>query len=191
MSQQDIPLNFSVKIIEHNGGVLCRYTEALVLAPDKDTLKRLYSNRSFAYAKASRYAESLADADIAVSLAPSWDKAHYRKGVALRGLKQHYDAAKAFRSAWLINKGKNGCSNGVLQKCFGLCMLQYHPALSLDEASVVQISHPLLCGERCRPHLELKARHNLLVGVQKTARLAKLFLTLSKRWAERKWHLDS
>lgn len=83
-----------------------RYTEALEVCPDKSMLHKLYSNRSMAYMKASRYAEALKDAEEALCLAPTWDKAHYRKGSALQCLKQYAQAASSFQSAWHLSKGE-------------------------------------------------------------------------------------
>lgn len=84
----------------------CRYTEAICLSPDKSTLCKLYSNRSQAYLKASRYKEALQDAEDAIALGPGWDKAYYRKGAALQCLKQYSKAASAFQCAWQLNNGK-------------------------------------------------------------------------------------
>ena len=75
-------------------------------------------NRSLAYSKALRYAEALADAEQAISLAPSWEKAHYRKGTALIGLKEHPEAALAFKNAWQLNPGRFRCS---ITSFFKLC----------------------------------------------------------------------
>ena len=83
-----------------------RYSEAIEICSDKDALKRLYSNRSLAFAKAGRFSEALQDANEAVAISEFWDKAHLRKGAALRGLKQHVEAAQSFRVAWQLSKGK-------------------------------------------------------------------------------------
>lgn len=83
-----------------------RYTEALALLPlDKDTMSRLFSNRSLAYTKAGRYNDALADADEAVRLRPHWSKAYWRRGTALQNLKLHEDAAVAFAMALQLDPG--------------------------------------------------------------------------------------
>jgi hypothetical protein len=55
--------------------------------------------------KCRRYEEALADSEQAVALAPEWDKAHFRRGSALKGLIRNPQAALALRSAWLLDKG--------------------------------------------------------------------------------------
>ncbi|GAB4817977.1 hypothetical protein N2152v2_005023 [Parachlorella kessleri] len=81
-----------------------RYSEAIMLQPDKPTLRTLHSNRSLAYCKARRFGEALADADVAQALAPEWSKAHWRRGAALLGLRRVGEAALAYRDAWALEK---------------------------------------------------------------------------------------
>ena len=68
--------------------------------PDKDVLKALHSNRSLAYAKAQRFQDALAAADKAIHIAPTWTKGHWRRGVALLGLRDIPGAVKTFYAAW-------------------------------------------------------------------------------------------
>ena len=93
----------------HDMAELCalprRYTEALELDPEKGSLHRLYANRSLAYLKALRASEALRDADLALSHAPLWPKAHWRRAAALRELGRAPEAVAAFRSAWRLDKG--------------------------------------------------------------------------------------
>lgn len=63
------------------------YTAALKEEPDA----ALYSNRSAARLKLGQAAAALADAQEAVRLRPSWDKAHFRQGCALEELGQLQD----------------------------------------------------------------------------------------------------
>lgn len=58
---------------------------------------KLFGNRSFCYEKMQQYERSLADADIALSLSPTWIKGLYRKGKALVGLKRYYDASLTYK----------------------------------------------------------------------------------------------
>mmetsp|Transcript_76277 Transcript_76277/g.168442 ORF Transcript_76277/g.168442 Transcript_76277/m.168442 type:complete len:134 (-) Transcript_76277:8-409(-) len=69
------------------------YTQALVWAPTSETL---LSNRSAAYAAAGQFKAALEDAVKCEEVAPSWPKAVYRRGVALRGLKRFDMAISAF-----------------------------------------------------------------------------------------------
>lgn len=71
------------------------YTEAIALDP---TNHILYSNRSAAYIKLSKYGRALQDAIKARELNPKWPKAYYRQGVALQCLGRHADALAAFAS---------------------------------------------------------------------------------------------
>ena len=60
------------------------FTKALKLGSDVEASAAIHSNRSAAFAALGKARQALADADSAVSLRPSWDKAHYRRGVALQ-----------------------------------------------------------------------------------------------------------
>ncbi|PSN53115.1 hypothetical protein C0J52_10575 [Blattella germanica] len=57
---------------------------------------RFYGNRSFCYCQLGQYAKALKDADKAVKFAPQSPKGYYRRGEALRGLKQYKQAEEAF-----------------------------------------------------------------------------------------------
>ena len=82
-----------------------RYSEALDVLPDKQDIHKLYSNRSLAWCKAARYEAALRDAEAAVEAAPSWPKAHWRRGAALLGLQTVSDAVWAFRRAHQLSPG--------------------------------------------------------------------------------------
>ncbi|KAL7877642.1 hypothetical protein SRHO_G00042850 [Serrasalmus rhombeus] len=58
---------------------------------------KLFGNRSFCYEKMQQYEKALIDADIALSLNPTWIKGLYRKGKALVGLKRYYDASLTYK----------------------------------------------------------------------------------------------
>ena len=59
---------------------------------------RLASNRALAWLRAGRPAPALAAASEAVSLAPAWDKAHWRLAAALAGAGRHVEALAALRA---------------------------------------------------------------------------------------------
>jgi tetratricopeptide (TPR) repeat protein len=80
------------------------YEEAIRVSPDKDVLKALHGNASLAYAKCNRYDKALEHADEAVRIAPAWGKGHWRRGVALVGLRRLEDAVECFSAAWKIQK---------------------------------------------------------------------------------------
>ncbi|PNF20235.1 hypothetical protein B7P43_G16194 [Cryptotermes secundus] len=57
---------------------------------------RFYGNRSFCYCQLGQYTKALKDADKAIMFAPQNPKGYYRRGEALRGLKQYKQAEEAF-----------------------------------------------------------------------------------------------
>ncbi|KAM9477240.1 uncharacterized protein Hap1MRO34_010107 isoform 2-T2 [Clarias gariepinus] len=58
---------------------------------------KLFGNRSFCYEKMQQYDKALTDAEIALSLNPTWTKGLYRKGKALVGLKRYYEASLTYK----------------------------------------------------------------------------------------------
>ncbi|XP_058241432.1 uncharacterized protein si:dkey-33c12.4 isoform X2 [Hemibagrus wyckioides] len=70
------------------------FTDAIKHNPQE---AKLFGNRSFCYEKMQQYEKALIDADIALSLNPSWIKGLYRKGKALVGLKRYYEACLTYK----------------------------------------------------------------------------------------------
>lgn len=85
-----------------------RYSQAIALSPsnDADVLKKLFSNRSLAHCRISKYAEALEDADAALEMAPRWAKGHWRRGMALMGMGRLGDAVDAFAQARMIDNSE-------------------------------------------------------------------------------------
>ena len=71
------------------------YSQALELA-DAEFSKTLLSNRSAAHAASGDFRAALEDATKCEELAPTWPKALFRRGVALRGLKRFDMAISTF-----------------------------------------------------------------------------------------------
>ncbi|XP_066535099.1 RNA polymerase II-associated protein 3 isoform X2 [Hoplias malabaricus] len=71
-----------------------QFTEAIKHNPKEF---KLFGNRSFCYEKMQQYEKALIDADIALSLNPTWIKGLYRKGKALVGLKRYYEACLIYK----------------------------------------------------------------------------------------------
>mmetsp|Transcript_38919 Transcript_38919/g.72368 ORF Transcript_38919/g.72368 Transcript_38919/m.72368 type:complete len:143 (+) Transcript_38919:54-482(+) len=71
------------------------YSQALELA-DAETAKTVLSNRSAALAASGNFKAALDDAKKCEELDPTWPKALFRRGVALRGLKRFDMAISAF-----------------------------------------------------------------------------------------------
>ncbi|BGP50818.1 hypothetical protein JCM10450v2_006744 [Rhodotorula kratochvilovae] len=74
------------------------YGRAIALAPTSFTL---LGNRALSSLKLSPpdFSSALADAEAAVTLAPTWAKGHVRRGEALEGLMRVDEAVKAFEEA--------------------------------------------------------------------------------------------
>ncbi|KAK5848410.1 hypothetical protein PBY51_006027 [Eleginops maclovinus] len=70
------------------------FTDAIKYNP---TEFKLFGNRSFCFEKSQQFEKALADAELCLSMNPGWDKAHFRRGRALAGLKRYEEAAGAFR----------------------------------------------------------------------------------------------
>lgn len=98
---------FAYIILHQNSDIaeLHRYTEILELVPDKNSRCKIYCNRSLAYVRALRHSEALQDAEAAIECNPSWCKAHWRRGAALKELKRMPHAVAAFLRAWQLSRG--------------------------------------------------------------------------------------
>ena len=83
---------------------MCRYTQAIQICPDKDTLKLLYSNRSMAHSKSLKYKAAREDAENVIQLAPDWAKGYWRLGSALSGLGDVPGSEEAFYQCWKRDK---------------------------------------------------------------------------------------
>ncbi|XP_056156455.1 uncharacterized protein LOC130130699 isoform X2 [Lampris incognitus] len=76
------------------------YTDAIKHNP---TDYRLFGNRSYCFEKMQEYQKALTDAELSLSIFPSWVKGHYRRGRALAGLKSYDEAAEAFKNVLKLN----------------------------------------------------------------------------------------
>lgn len=78
------------------------YTEcldSLLTGQGAGERSKLLSNRSLAYAKSLNFKAALEDAEAAIGISPTFSKAWWRKGTALRGLSRYPDALAAFRES--------------------------------------------------------------------------------------------
>jgi len=90
------------------------YTQAIELSPENHIL---YSNRSAAYAKTNRYADSLEDAEKTISLKKDWPKGYSRKGAALELLENYEEAVKTYQEGL-----KFDASNDQLKTALSECL---------------------------------------------------------------------
>ncbi|XP_047183323.1 uncharacterized protein si:dkey-33c12.4 isoform X2 [Scophthalmus maximus] len=70
------------------------FTDAIKFNPKEF---RLFGNRSLCYERMHQYENALRDADLALSMEPSWIKGLFRKGKALCGLKRYYEASLIYK----------------------------------------------------------------------------------------------
>ncbi|CAF1360246.1 unnamed protein product [Adineta steineri] len=76
------------------------YTQAIALDEKNHVL---YSNRSAAYAKGTKYEEALKDAEKCISLKPDFVKGYSRKGAALSFLKRYDEAINVYEEGLKID----------------------------------------------------------------------------------------
>ncbi|KAL3849933.1 hypothetical protein ACJIZ3_011815 [Penstemon smallii] len=79
---------------------ICWYSKAIFVDPDDE---KLFSNRSLCWARLNKGHPALSDAEDCVRLKPNWSKGHYRRGAALKILKNFSMAATAFSVALKLN----------------------------------------------------------------------------------------
>ncbi|RXM28102.1 Tetratricopeptide repeat protein 31 [Acipenser ruthenus] len=70
------------------------FTNAIKFNPKE---YKLFGNRSFCYERLMQYDKALNDAEISLSLCPSWTKGYFRKGKALAGLQRYAEAEVALK----------------------------------------------------------------------------------------------
>ncbi|XP_064360037.1 tetratricopeptide repeat protein 31 isoform X3 [Dromaius novaehollandiae] len=92
------------------------FTEAVKLNPRE---YRLFGNRSYCYEKLQQYEEALRDAQVSLSLQPTWPKGFFRKGKALRGLKRYAEAVSTFEELLRLD-GSYADAAAQLQDCRAL-----------------------------------------------------------------------
>ncbi|NXE58122.1 TTC31 protein, partial [Casuarius casuarius] len=92
------------------------FTEAAKLNPRE---YRLFGNRSYCYEKLQQYEEALRDAQVSLSLQPTWPKGFFRKGKALRGLKRYAEAVSTFEELLRLD-GSYADAAAQLQDCRAL-----------------------------------------------------------------------
>ncbi|XP_041126689.1 uncharacterized protein LOC121326806 isoform X1 [Polyodon spathula] len=76
------------------------FTNAIKFNPKE---YKLFGNRSFFYERLKEYDKALNDAEISLSLCPSWTEGYLRKGKALAGLQRYAEAVVALKEVLKLN----------------------------------------------------------------------------------------
>eukprot|EP00300_Choanocystis_sp_HF-7_P023895 c25283_g1_i1.p1 GENE.c25283_g1_i1~~c25283_g1_i1.p1 ORF type:complete len:276 (+),score=78.97 c25283_g1_i1:33-830(+) len=79
------------------------YGKAIEKDPSSTNAAAYYSNRAACYAEMSEYDLSAADAEMCISLRPTWEKGYFRKGKALMFKGDYSAAQKAFNDGLASN----------------------------------------------------------------------------------------
>lgn len=115
------------------------FTEAIKCDP-KDY--RFFGNRSYCYSCLEQYPQALADAERSIQLAPDWPKGHFRKGIALMGMKRYGEAEKTMEQVLKLDKDCEEAVNDLFNcKVLQLMELGFEELQSvhlLDRYSTVQ-----------------------------------------------------
>lgn len=115
------------------------FTEAIKCDP-KDY--RFFGNRSYCYSCLEQYPQALADAERSIQLAPDWPKGHFRKGIALMGMKRYSEAEKTMEQVLKLDKDCEEAVNDLFNcKVLQLMELGFEELQSvhlLDRYSTVQ-----------------------------------------------------
>lgn len=115
------------------------FTEAIKCDP-KDY--RFFGNRSYCYSCLEQYPQALADAGRSIQLAPDWPKGHFRKGIALMGMKRYSEAEKTMEQVLKLDKDCEEAVNDLFNcKVLQLMELGFEELQSvhlLDRYSTVQ-----------------------------------------------------
>ncbi|XP_067012119.2 RNA polymerase II-associated protein 3 isoform X2 [Anabrus simplex] len=117
---------------------------------------RFLSNRSFCYCQLEQYAKALKDADKAITLAPTSPKGYYRRGEALKGLKQFKQAEQAFERVLQLDEdcedAKQELENVKIQQLLEMgfgeeqayaAVQQYHTVQAAVEALTSIVPEPV------------------------------------------------
>lgn len=79
--------------------IVC-YSEGICIDPCD---YRFLGNRSLCYERLMQFEEALSDADAAITVCESYIKGHFRRGMALAGLKRNSEAEQAFEQALALD----------------------------------------------------------------------------------------
>eukprot|EP00823_Brevimastigomonas_motovehiculus_P004600 TRINITY_DN307_c0_g1_i1.p1 TRINITY_DN307_c0_g1~~TRINITY_DN307_c0_g1_i1.p1 ORF type:complete len:296 (+),score=73.24 TRINITY_DN307_c0_g1_i1:111-890(+) len=89
---------------EYKKGNYEKAIEFYTYATEMDPKNPIYfTNRSMCYAAMKKWEKSLRDAEKSVALNASWEKGHYRKGVALSNMGQYQAAMESFEMCCQLN----------------------------------------------------------------------------------------
>lgn len=112
---------------------------------------RFYGNRSFCYCQLGQYIKALKDADKAITFAPQSPKGYYRRGEALRGLKQYKQAEEAFERVIQLDEdcedAKQELENVKIQQLMDMGFGEDQAFAAIHQYSTVQAAVEVLTTE--------------------------------------------
>ncbi|GAB5370804.1 hypothetical protein AAMO2058_001524700 [Amorphochlora amoebiformis] len=103
------------------GEAIDEYTKGIEVCNDPEVVGPILGNRSQAYRRSGDFKAALEDANRAVSIFPSYARAHLRKAYALRELKDWVECQKCIETAFSMNLSFKGDDEKnmdiLLKKC--------------------------------------------------------------------------
>ncbi|XP_021921023.1 uncharacterized protein LOC110830425 isoform X2 [Zootermopsis nevadensis] len=109
---------------------------------------RFYGNRSFCYCQLGQFAKALKDADKAIMFAPLSPKGYYRRGEALRELKQYKKAEEAFEHVVQLDEdcedAKQELENVKIQQLVEMGFAEDQAFAVIQQFSSVQVAVEVL-----------------------------------------------
>ncbi len=131
------------------------FTAAIEEEPDQPAL---YNNRSAAYSAREDFILALKDANSAIELKSDWSKAHFRRGVALEGLKQFQKAREAFETAKSLDPNDAGVQKSLdeCSRSMNSVSLTEGPPLPAEDDEFDRMIRWLRAGGATFPYLYLR-----------------------------------
>ncbi|KAJ4448650.1 hypothetical protein ANN_00040, partial [Periplaneta americana] len=112
---------------------------------------RFYGNRSFCYCQLGQYDKALKDADKAITFAAQSPKGYYRRGEALRGLKQYKQAEEAFERVVQLDEdcddAKQELENVKIQQLVEMGFAEDQAYAAIQQYTSVQAAVEVLTAE--------------------------------------------
>ncbi|KAJ9600674.1 hypothetical protein L9F63_026188, partial [Diploptera punctata] len=112
---------------------------------------RFFGNRSFCYCQLGQYGKALKDAEKSIKFAPLSAKGYYRRGEALRGLKQYKQAEEAFERVVQLDEdcedAKQELENVRIQQVMEMGFSEDQAYTAVQQYHTVQMAVEMLTAE--------------------------------------------